>query len=42
MIKSISDFITTIDPRFRSLNLKPKEGLLHILLRVQQEKAGFS
>lgn len=36
MIKEIAQFIDTLDPDFKTLGLKPKEGL-HILLRIQKE-----
>ncbi|WP_353720209.1 hypothetical protein [Dyadobacter sp. 676] len=34
MIKEIAQFVNSLDPDFKSLGLKPKDGL-HILLRIQ-------
>ncbi len=37
MIKELSTFIQTLDPDFKALGMKPKEGL-HILLRIQTDE----
>ncbi|MDJ1473778.1 hypothetical protein [Xanthocytophaga flava] len=36
MIKEISNFVESLDPEFKTLGMKPKEGL-HILLRIQSD-----
>jgi CRISPR-associated protein Csh1 len=36
MIKELSQFVNSLDPDFKALGLKPKEGL-HILLQIQSD-----
>ena len=36
MIKELSQFVQTLDPEFKALGVKPKEGL-HILLNIQTD-----
>lgn len=37
MIKEITSFINNLDPDFKALGMRPKDGL-HILLRIQKEE----
>ncbi|HVI45184.1 MAG TPA: hypothetical protein VM802_09940 [Chitinophaga sp.] len=37
MIRELSNFVTALDPHFKSLGIKPREGL-HILLRIQKQE----
>lgn len=41
MIKEITNFISSLDPDFKSLGIKPKDGL-HILLSIQTENGNLS